>query len=285
MKQYGAITPARDEQDFLPELISSMVAQSHRPVRWVVIDDGSSDRTAQILDSAAGEFPWIVAHHLPTGRPRKAGGESPIKPFMAPDLWRDCEAIFRVDADISFEPDFMELLLAELVRDPKLGIAGATLYEPSSSGWCEVSGPAFHTRGATKLYSLACLEAIGGLEAGLGWDTIDEVKAATLGFRTRSFRHIHARHHRPQGSALGSLRGRFTAGRAAYQTGYSPIFMIARALQQAASWPPFVGAAMLLAGYVDSCIRRPPRLASPDLVKFVRRQQMRRLLMMESTWR
>lgn len=285
MKQYAAITPARDEQELLPGLIASIVAQSRPPVRWVVIDDGSTDKTAEILDSAVREYPWIVVHHLPAGRPREAGGESPIKRFIVPDLWRDCEAIFRMDADISFERDFTELLLAELDRDPKLGIAGATLYEPGPDGWSEVSGPAFHTRGATKVYTRACLEAIGGLEAGLGWDTIDEVKAAALGFRTRSFRHIHARHHRPQGSALGSLRGRFAAGRAAYQTGYSPIFMIARALKQAASWPPFVGAAMLLAGYVDSCIRRPPRLASPDLVKFVRRQQIRRLLMMESIWR
>jgi biofilm PGA synthesis N-glycosyltransferase PgaC len=285
MKQYAAITPARDEQEFLPGLITSMAAQTHRPLRWVIIDDGSRDATAGILDYAALEFPWITVHHLPPGRVREAGGESLIKRFLLPDLWRDCEAIFRVDADISFGPDCMELLLAELDCDPKLGIAGATLYEPKREGWQEVWGPAFHTRGATKLYSRACLEAIGGLEAGLGWDTIDEMRAASLGFKTRSFRHIHARHHRPQGSALGLLRGRLSAGRAAYQSGYSPVFMAARALRQAAAWPPVIGALMLLAGYVECYIRRPPRLASPELVKFVRRQQMRRLLRMETTWR
>jgi poly-beta-1,6-N-acetyl-D-glucosamine synthase len=285
MKQYGAITPARDEQEFLPGLINSMTSQTRRPLRWVVIDDGSSDATPDILDAAARELPWLTVHHLPRARPREAGGESPIKRFITPDLWRDCDAIFRVDADISFGPGFMELLLAEFDRDPKLGIAGAALYEPDRHGWHEVGGPAFHTRGATKLYSLACLKAIGGLEAGIGWDTIDEVKAAALGFRSRSFRHVHARHHRPQGSALGLLRGRFMAGRAAYQTGYSPVFLTVRALKQTVAWPPVIGAVMLLAGYVDSCLRRPARMASPELVKFVRRQQIRRLLMMETTWR
>jgi poly-beta-1,6-N-acetyl-D-glucosamine synthase len=285
MKHYVAITPARDEQEFLPGLITSMAAQTRRPLRWVIIDDGSHDATADILDCAAREFPWITVYHLPQGRVREAGGESLIKRFLVTELWQDCEAIFRVDADISFGPDCMELLLAELDREPKLGIAGATLYEPNREGWHEVRGPTFHTRGATKLYSRACLEAIGGLEAGLGWDTIDEVKAASLGFKTRSFRHIHARHHRPQGSAVGLLRGRLSAGRAAYQTGYSSVFMAARALKQAAAWPPVIGALMLLAGYVECCVRRPPRLVSPELVKFVRRQQMRRLLRMETIWR
>ena len=93
--------------------------------------------------------------------------------------------------------------------------------------------PSFHTRGAAKLYSSACFAAIGGLEAGLGWDTIDEVRAMMLGFSTRNFRHIRAYHHRPQGTDGGLWQGRKAAGRAAYNVGYSPVFLMARAVDDA----------------------------------------------------
>ena len=117
---------------------------------------------------------------------------------------------------ISFKPDFIELLATEFTRDSKLGIVGATLFEPEGSAWREIRSPGFHTRGAVKMYSRACFEAIGGLASGLGWDTLDEALAMMLGFKSRSFRHIRAYHHRPQGSAGGYLKGNLAAGRAAY---------------------------------------------------------------------
>jgi len=93
----------------------------------------------------------------------------------------------------------------------------------------------------------ACFAAIGGLEAGLGWDTIDEVRAMMLGFGTRNFRHIHAYHHRPQGAAGGLSRGRKAAGRAAYNVGYLPVFLMARALRAGLNWPPLIGGMGLVA--------------------------------------
>ena len=242
------------------------------------------DSTAAILDDAAREYPWLIVHHLHREVRREPGGENVINRFLTPELWRDCDAILRIDADISFRPDFVELLLAEFARNPQLGIASGTLYEYKRGDWSEIRMPRFHTRGATKIYSVACLEAIGGLSSGLGWDTIDEVKAASLGFITSNFRHIRAFHHRPQGTAGGILRGRLTAGRAAYQTGYSPLFMVARTCRQALAWPPLIGSLWLMAGYVEGYVRRLPRTAPPELVRFVRRQQLRRLALMKSIW-
>ena len=106
-----------------------------------------------------------------------------------------------------------------------------------------------------------------------------------LGFRTRSFRHIHAYHLRPQGAAGGAWRARLAAGRAAYLAGYSPLFMIARAVRNCLARPPLLGGILMLAGFVEGYLRRWPRAASPDLIRFVRRQQMRRLFLLESVWR
>ena len=284
MKTYGVVTPARDEEKFIPGLIESMVAQTRLPVRWIIVDDGSADSTPALLDEAALRHDWISVHHVRRGGEREAGGETALQRFLAPGLWRDVDLVFRVDADITFEPDFVELLIEEFDRDPRLGLAGATLYEPDQDGWREMRTPAFHTRGATKMYLRACLEAIGGVEAGLGWDTIDEAHAAMLGYTTRSFRHIHARHLRPQGRAVGALRGRLAAGQAAYQCGYSPLFMAVRACRNLLSDPPMLGAVWLVAGYLEGYLSGKPRAASPELVKFIRRQQVRRLFFMRSVW-
>jgi glycosyltransferase involved in cell wall biosynthesis len=285
MKNYIAITPARDEERFLPRLLTAMVAQTRRPDRWIVIDDGSSDRTGEILDQAARHHPWIEPKHLPRNGVRAPGGESVIMGFLPREAWEGCDAILRLDADLTFKPQFAKLLLDELERDPRLGIAGPTLYELSGSRWAEVPAPSFHTRGAAKFYSSACFAAIGGLEAGLGWDTIDEVRAMMLGFGTRNFRHIRAYHHRPQGAAGGLWRGRKAAGRAAYNVGYSPVFLMARALRTGLKWPPLVGGVGLVAGYLEAAMQRSPRPVSPATIRFVRRQQLRRLLLMESVWR
>jgi glycosyltransferase involved in cell wall biosynthesis len=280
-----AITPARDEERLLPGLIASMEAQTVRPQRWILIDDGSVDRTRTLAEEAALRHPWIEVYHLDRQRERAPGGESVIMKFLSRQQWEAYDFILRLDADLSFGPQMIEMLMTEFQNDPNLGIAGAVLFEPQGARWREIQHPRFHTRGAVKMYSSKCFSAIGGLQAGIGWDTIDEVQAMLSGFNTRSFRHIVAYHHRPQGAAGGMLRGRFGSGRTAYALGYSPAFMVARAAARMLSHPPVLGSLMLLAGYMDGYFRRLPLSAPPEIVKFIRRQQLRRLLMLDSVWR
>jgi poly-beta-1,6-N-acetyl-D-glucosamine synthase len=286
MKRVIAITPARDEELLIPNLIDSMVAQTCRPERWIVIDDGSVDKTPIILDEAHAKHSWIDVQHLARDRKRAFGGESVIMSFLPAEVRSNFDFVLRLDADVTFGPDMIANLLAEFAKDPALGIAGAVLYEPSRSGWRETGArPTFHTRGAVKMYSSACFDAIGGLQPGVGWDTIDEAQAMMLGYRTKCFRDIIAYHHRPQGVASGLVRSRMSTGRTAYVIGYSPLFMLARAASRIVSNPPVIGSLLLLLGFLDGYVRRLPRAASPELVKFIRDQQRRRLLMMDSLWR
>ncbi|HLX37416.1 MAG TPA: glycosyltransferase family A protein, partial [Candidatus Binataceae bacterium] len=271
--------------NFLPRLIESLTTQTLRPERWIVIDDGSTDATAEILDRAAKRYPWIDVKHLQVGRERLPGGESILMQFLPREVWQNFDAILRIDADITFKPDFIDSMAAEFARDPKLGIAGSALFEPEGTAWREIRSPAFHTRGAVKMYSRQCFEAIGGLVSGLGWDTIDEARAMMLGYNSHAFRHIRAYHHRPQGSAGGYLKGNLAAGRAAYNVGYHPLFLMMRAAKRGLMWPPVIGGLFLLAGYAGGYLRRSEKIAPPELVKYIRRQQLRRLFLMESVWR
>lgn len=283
MKEYLAITPARDEEKFLPGLIASMTNQTCLPARWIIIDDGSSDASAALIDQAAQNHRWIEPHHLPRNRKRAPGGESVIMQFLRRDLWERFDFILRVDADVSFNSTLVGSLIGEFAREQNLGIVSPVLLEPSPANWREVRNPHFHTRGPMKMYSRLCFAAIGGLEPGLGWDTVDETRAWMLGFKTWSCPHLSAFHHRPQGAASGMRHARIQSGRAAYYSGYSPIFMIARALRHSFRRRPATGA-LMLAGYFQGYLHRWPRLASPELIRFVRRQQVRRLLRMESIW-
>jgi biofilm PGA synthesis N-glycosyltransferase PgaC len=284
MPEYIAITPARDEERFLPNLIACMAAQTHLPNRWILINDSSTDATGTIVEEAARRHSWIEAHHL-TRNAREPGGRSLIRTFLPPHVWRDMDFIFRVEADVSFGPDFVALLLAEFARDQQLGIASGRLYERVGDRWLEPNDPLFHTFGPAKMYSAECFTAIGGLEPVPGWDTIDEMRAIKRGFRTCSLPSIRGFHHRPQGSAAGILRGRRIKGHAAYYAGYSPVFLLARALRNAFQPPLLVGSLMMLVGYLEGYLRRWPMVVDAELIRFFRRQQHRRLMMLDTIWR
>ena len=261
-----------------------MRAQTITPERWIIIDDGSTDRTGEIVDEAALTTAWISPHHLKSDRPRQAGGESVIMQFLTEAAWRSMDFIFRLDADLSFGPDMVASLIDEFKRDPALGIASPILAEPANGGWKNVVVRSMHTRGAAKMYSRACFETVGKLESGLGWDVVDGARARMAGFKTRTFEHIRCLHHRPQGSASGLMRGRYANGRSAWYVGYSPLYMMAAAARRIATPPFLLGSMLMVAGYLDGFVRRRPQVSDPELIRFVRRQQMRRLLLMDSLW-
>ncbi len=279
-----AITPARDEEKFLPGLIDSMRAQTITPARWIVIDDGSADRTGAIIDLAAKQTPWIEPHHLPARGARLNGGESVITRFLTKEARQQADFILRLDADLSFGPRLLESLIEEFRRDPRLGIASPILAEPYAGGWQDAAVRSMHTRGAAKLYSRACFDAVGELQPHLGWHVIDGARARMAGFTTRTFPHIRCFHHRPQGSAGGLLRGRCNLGRSAWYAGYSPLYLLIAAARRALQRPVLIGSVMMLAGYCEGFLCRRPRVNDPDLIRFIRRHQLRRLLLMDSQW-
>jgi hypothetical protein len=167
-----------------------------------------------------------------------------------------------------------------------LGIGGGLICNPVNGALRpEAKGdPRFHVRGATKIYRHACWQAIGGLIRRVGWDTVDELRANMLGWRTRTFEDVPIVHHRQAGGAYGAWANWTKNGRAAYVTGYHPLFMFAKCVKRFIKRPHEITALGLWVGFCGGYLRGLPQVNDPALTKYVRKQQINRLLLRPSLW-
>jgi len=285
---YVVITPVRNEQDRFPKTIASMIAQTVRPQHWIIVNDGSNDQTGVLAEEVAAKNPWVCVIHRTDRGFRKQGG-GVIEAFydgfevVASERW---EFLGKLDGDLSFEPDYFENCLARFAADDRLGIGGGCIYGRKHGEMVEDSpgDPSFHVRGATKIYRRAAWDNIGGLLRAPGWDTLDELKANMLNWSTYSFKELKVLQLKPTGSADGTWRNWFKNGRANYITGYHPLFMLTKCLKRLPISPIGIAAVGLFCGFVSGYLSRIPQVPDRELIRYLRRQQLNRLLFRESLW-
>jgi biofilm PGA synthesis N-glycosyltransferase PgaC len=281
LPQYVLITPARNEAKFIELAIQSVVAQTVRPMRWVVVSDGSTDGTDEIIQNYTAENPWIELVRMPERRERSFAGK--VQAFNAGyDRVRDLryQAIVSLDADISFENDYFEFLLQKLAENPALGLVGTPFKESTNPAYDYRFVNIEHVSGACQVFRRECFEAIGGYVPvnGGGIDYIAVLTARMKGWKTRTFTDKVSLHHREMGTAeRGVLAARFKIGVKDYNFGNHPLWEVCRTLYQM-SQPPFaIGGLALASGYVWSSVRGADRPVSKELVEFSRQEQMERL--------
>lgn len=285
-RKYVVITPVRDEEAFLPATIESMIRQTNPPQEWIIVDDGSKDNTGKIIEEYARRYPWIRAVRREDRGFRKSGGgvvDAFNDGYKTITSW-DWDFMAKFDGDLTFEPDYFEKCFEEFERDPKLGVGGGVICYIIDGAKQMEEAPAFHVRGATKIYRKACWEGIGGFWPAPGWDTMDEVKANSLGWSTRSFGDLHLVHHRPTGKADGLWGGLVKYGRANYICGYHPLFMLGKCLRRLGLKPPLLGSFALMYGYITGYLKRIPQVDDPVAIAYLRRQQLNRLTGRHSIW-
>lgn len=262
-----------------------MTAQTARPAQWIIVDDGSTDDTVDIVRTHIAGYTWIRLIQRPDRGFRQRGG-GVIEAFNAGYVAltiTDYHFIVKLDGDVSFAPDYFERLLAQFALQPRLGIAGGTCYVQDGEAWKPEEADPTHVRGATKMYRRACFEDIGGLVVHLGWDGVDEWQARTRGWQVQGFPNIPIYHHRATGSAGGGLvKGSIEHGRAAYYMGYHPLFMLARGIRRMADRPPVLKGLGLLWGYFSDWLHRRERVDDPAMIRFLRQNQLRRLKLSRS---
>jgi biofilm PGA synthesis N-glycosyltransferase PgaC len=287
MTKYIIITPARDEEAHIEKTIQSVIRQTVCPAQWIIVNDGSHDRTGEIADQYAALYPWITVVHRANRGFRQAGGGviAAFNDGYARITMPDWQFVIKLDADLSFDPDYFERCFAEFARDPRLGIAGGGLYHLQDGVLKLEACPRFHVRGATKIYKRECWDQLGGLLMAPGWDTVDEVKANMLGWTTRTFNEVQVLHHRFTGAADGSWKDSVKNGFANYVAGYHPLFMFLKCIKRAASRPYFVCSIGLAWGFLKGYFHNSPQLADREVINYTRLQQKRRLLRMESIWK
>jgi glycosyltransferase involved in cell wall biosynthesis len=285
--KYVIISPVRDEEEYITETIQSVMAQTMLPYEWVIVDDGSTDDTGKIIDGYASKIPWIKAVHRDNRGFRKAGGgviEAFYDGFGALST-RDWQFIIKLDGDLSFQADYFENCFQEFTKDPKLGIGGGEIYHRVDGALEIEKNPRFHVRGATKIYRRECWETIEGLFAAPGWDAVDEVKANMLGWNTRSFESLKVIHQRYTGAADGNWRDAVKNGLADYIAGYHPLWMFAKCLTRLGRKPYLVGSFGHFYGFLSGYAKKVPQVDDPALIRYLRQQQLRRLLLRSSIWK
>jgi len=286
--KYVLITPAHNEEAFIEKTLASMVAQTVPPERWVIVDDGSMDHTAEIVEEYVKRYPWIelIRRHQRQDR-NFASKAYAVNAALEGVQSLDFEIIGNLDADVSFEPNYMEFLMRKFREDPDLSVAGTPFTQDgnydsrrdSFEGENYVAGPC-------QLFRYECFRDIGGYvpnSAG-GVDWIAVMTARMKGWKVRSFAEKRFHHHRSMGTAgRGVLRALFSYGEKDYYLGGSPGWQLFRVAYRMTKKPVLLGGIALLMGYVWAALRRVNRVVSPELMRFHRHEQMKKLRAIFST--
>ncbi len=282
---YVLITPARNEQDFIEGALRSVVAQTAPPLRWIIVSDGSTDRTDEIVKRYATEHPWIELVRMPEHRDRsfaaKAGcfnaGYERLKPL-------DFDLVGNLDADITLEPAYYQFLVGKFAEHPKLGVAGTPFIEdasqPHNHSYAQKFADLHHVSGACQMFRRKCFEEVGGYTPikGGGIDWVAVTTARMKGWETRTFLEMSALHHRTMGTASrGQLAARFRHGQEDYYVGGHPLWQILRGMFQMKARPYVLGGLSLILGYFWAMAIRMPRPVSTELVAFHQSEQLARL--------
>jgi poly-beta-1,6-N-acetyl-D-glucosamine synthase len=285
--KYIIITPARDEENNIEITIQSVISQTIKPIEWLIINDGSTDNTGQIIDRYAEQFEWIMPLHRQNRGFRKAG-TGVVEAFyeaynnVSHNEW---DFIVKMDGDLKFNADYFEKCFNHFKENSKLGIGGGIIYNDFDGVLKLEKTPLFHVRGATKIYKKKCWKDIGGLIKAPGWDTVDEVKANMLGWETKSFEELKIVHLKPTGSADGSWQDAVKGGTANYIAGYHPLFMLVRCIRRMVHKPYFIMPIGLFFGFVKGYIKKTPRVDDNKLIRYLRKEQLKRLFYRKTIWR
>ena len=283
---YAIVTPVRNEERFLQDTVDSVAAQTVRPARWIIVNDGSNDGTGGIAQRAAERYEWISVVHRSDRGKREAGG-GVVQAFydgfrlLDETSWR---YLVKLDGDLTFEPNYFERCFDRFAEENSLGIGGGLICSVADGRPESAGDPDFHVRGATKIYKRDCWQAIGGLAQVTGWDTVDELKANMLGWTTRTFKDIKAIHHRPAGDAYGVWPNWVKNGRANYVAGYHPLFMFLKCLKRLFQKPYGIAGIGLAVGFLGSYFRKAPRIDDVEVIRYFQREQMKRLFLRPSLW-
>jgi poly-beta-1,6-N-acetyl-D-glucosamine synthase len=281
LASYVVITPARNESRSIELTIRSMLAQRIPPRKWVIVSDGSTDGTDDIVRRYAGEHSWIELVCVPEHSERNFAGK--VHAFNA-GLERlaqfSYDAVVSLDADITFDPDYFSFLLEKLTAHPDLGLVGTPFREISGDTYDYRFVSIEHVSGACQVFRRECFEAIGGYVPipGGSIDHVAVITARMRGWKTRSFTEKYCIHHRQIGTAeRGPIAAKFRAGLKDHAIGNHPMWELFRVARQMTMRPICIGGLALGAGYAWGLLKRANRPVSNELIKFHRCEQMQRL--------
>lgn len=275
---YVLITPARNEAEFIELTIQSMVAQTHKPIRWVIVSDGSTDGTDDIVNKYLKDHPWMELVRTPERKERHFAGK--VMAFNAgyeKVKHLNYDIIGNLDADISFDPEYFSFLISKFNQYSELGVAGAPFRQNGKQYDYRFSRKE-HVSGACQLFRRKCFEEIGGyipIKEG-AIDLTAVVTARMKGWRTETFTEKYCVHHRDMGTANNHVfKALYISGYGDYRMGVHPLWQICRSVYQMSKKPIIIGGLILLVSYFWAWMKRAPKPVSKEFVDFRGKEQIR----------
>lgn len=283
-KSYVLISPCRNEAGYMRQTLDSVIAQSIQPAKWVIVDDGSTDETPQILAEYASKFDWIYIVTR-ADRGRRAVGPGVIEAFYSgyetinPD---DYNYLCKLDLDLSLPPHYFEILMERMERNQSIATCSGKAYIEANGAIIDERHGDETSLGMTKFYRVSSFKAIGGFVREVMWDGIDCHYCRMKGWIACSWDEPELRfvHLRPMGSSQQSIYvGRMRHGYGQYFMGTGFLYMLASAIYRVNEKPYVLGSLAMLWGWIGSALQGKPRYGDLEFRRFLRRYQMRALLM------
>ncbi len=280
-KSYVIITPAHNEESYIRYILDSVTRQTLLPEQWIIVDDGSTDCTSDIVCKYAKEFPWIKLATNPTFGEKPEGGSKIIRAFYYGYSILDIsnyEFIVKLDADLTLPTHYFMEVYKTFSADPTIGMCGGFLTEFSAGKWEKAISADYHLRGAIKAYRKSCFDHIGGIPMTLLWDGIDEMKAMSLGWKVRIL-DLEVQHHRKRSTIINrGLISSYSAGKQYYKHGYDLFLGFCRSITYGIQIKPYILTTFgFLAGFLSDLIKKSPRAVTPELESFIRKFQYNRI--------
>jgi glycosyltransferase involved in cell wall biosynthesis len=281
MSRYVVITPVHNEEALIGKTIASMGQQLDLPLRWVIVDDASTDGTAQVVRNFQQQYRFIELVNV--DRPRGRNFGSKARAFnRGYNAIRNLQFdyIGNLDGDISFAPDYFRALLTRLDQDAQLGIAGGMVLSNVAGKFVSQNVALDSVAGAVQMFRRDCLEQLGGyLELRYGGiDSAAEITARMKGWKVQTFPELQVFEHRRTGTAnAGPIRARIREGQRQYALGYGFLFYLLRCFYRSLESPVLIGSAAALFGYLKSRLAHEPLVLSPEVVRYLRDEQRRKI--------
>ncbi len=278
---YVLITAAKNEQDYIEKTIRAVAAQTVLPKQWIIVSDGSTDRTEDIVEQYARRCRFIKLVKLGASSRRDfAAKVNAIRTGCAQLQNVEHEFWGNLDADVTFEPRYYEMILQKFGANPLLGIAGGLIFELIGERFVVQNTSLNSVAGAVQLFRRRCFEEVGGYFPlpGGGEDAVAEISARMKGWEVQTFPELKIWHHRRVSAGNAAiLKTKFRHGARDYALGYHPLFYALLCAYRIIDRPYLLGSLLRMCGFCWSALRRKERAVSVDLVRYLRMEQMQRL--------
>jgi biofilm PGA synthesis N-glycosyltransferase PgaC len=280
---YVLMTAAKNEAEYIQRTIESVIAQTQKPLAWVIVSDASTDGTDAIIEKYISKEPFIqlIRKDEKEGLPGFASKVKALKIAYASLAHLSFDFIGNLDADISFGREYYEGILEKFEEDPRLGLAGGVVFDRCANEWKRRSPEKDHyVSGAVQFFRRACFEAVGGyppLKDG-GEDTVVAVKARMAGWKVAMFSEFSVFHHKQSSEARGALADRFREGVMFYTLGSHPLFELGKSVLRMKERPYLLGGTARALGYFTALLKGEDRVVDKEFVRFLRKEERNRLM-------